>query len=130
MQASDPNQEFLVSELRTAINLDTERDDSRNEKLVFLHYHQAMLQALLEFTPCEQDVQKDMTLLKARARRMLEPTKNYIMTVDVLPYDRVKNLLGETPTLFKDIKDLCANCHAALPHLILAKFKELRQAPR
>lgn len=124
------DQEFLNNELRKAVENAEETGDIREEKLVFLHYHLAMLQALKEFQPCEKDARKDMTLLRARVTRMIASTSNLLRTIEIVPIERVKTSLRETQTLFREVGDLCAECHAALPQLILAKFKEIRQASR
>lgn len=126
--STDPNQEFLTSELRTAMQTDEANGDQHEEKLVFLHYYQAMLQAILDLQLCEQDAGKDLTLLKARVNRLMRQAKSYIVTVDALPYERVQALFGETRTLFGDVKDLCADCLAALTRSILENFKALREA--
>ncbi|GHO63863.1 hypothetical protein KSC_027550 [Ktedonobacter sp. SOSP1-52] len=125
-QATDPNQKFLVSELRTAIQTDEANGDQHEEKLVYLHYYQAMLQAVLDLQLCPQDAGKALTLLKARVNRLMRQAKNYIRTVDALPYERVQALFKETRTLFGDMKDLCADCLAALTRSILVNVRKHR----
>ncbi|GHO60378.1 hypothetical protein KSB_88530 [Ktedonobacter robiniae] len=85
-----------------------------------------MLQAVLDLQLCPQDAGKDLTLLKARVNRLMRQAKNYIRTVDALPYERVQALFKETRTLFGDMKDLCADCLAALTRSILVNFRKHR----
>lgn len=116
------DQTFLNTELQQAVK----SGDEVVEKLVYLHYQQAMLEALKDFQPCEQCVKYDLTLLKRRVARLLTTNQRYLKTVAVLPMENVKRSFAETQTLLGDVGQLCKDCQQSIRQSILTAFRHIR----
>ncbi len=119
---SQDNQAFLNAELKVAV----ESGDEGAEKLVYLHYQQAVLLTLADLMPCERDASTDLTLLKKRVAKLSVTTERLIATVVVVPRKQVENLFTASRTLLGGVSHLCPDCRQQVKHTILSTFRTIR----